>query len=92
MTDEKHPTSAEDGAEALKHSFAVIGAELCDLLHKVAPAEAQAHFRSAHVEALKGLRVLIDRRIERLSAERTKGTAIEVELEAWVGARLISSG
>ncbi len=59
--------------------MSVIGTELYKMLQKIAPREAQQHFKSAHVEALKGLRVLIDRRIENLSSEPTKGTTIQVD-------------
>ena len=78
MTEEKH-TAADNDIEDIKQSMAVIGTELYKMLNKLAPREAQEHFKSAHVEALKGLRVLIDRRIEGLSSERKKGTSIPVE-------------
>lgn len=79
MTDEKHTASADEDVEDIKRSLSVIGTALYKMLHKLAPVEAQEHFKSAHVEALKGLRVLIDSRIERLSSERKKGTTIKVE-------------
>ena len=37
------------------------------------------HFRNSRVEFLKGLRSLLDARIERLSREETKGTRVVVE-------------
>jgi len=37
------------------------------------------HFRNARVEFLKGVRSLIDDRIERLSREERKGTHVVVE-------------
>jgi len=37
------------------------------------------HFRTARVEFLKGIRSLIDSRIEHLSREETKGTRVVVE-------------
>ena len=79
MTEEKQTTGAGDEAAAFKQSVAVIGAELCRLLNAVAPAEAQLHFKKAHVEALKGLRVLIDTRIERMTPDPDKGTPIDIE-------------
>ena len=80
MTDEKARPPDQDDSAAIRQSFSVIGAELCNVLHRIAPAEAQQHFKSAHVEALKGIRVLIDKRIERLSSDSSKkGTSITVE-------------
>jgi len=37
------------------------------------------HFRNSRVEFLKGLRSLLDARIERLSREESKGTRVVVE-------------
>ena len=37
------------------------------------------HFRASHVEFLKGIRSLIDHRIEHLSREEQKGTHVTVE-------------
>jgi hypothetical protein len=37
------------------------------------------HFRNARVEILKGIRSLIDSRIEHLSRNETKGTRVVVE-------------
>ena len=79
MTEEKHTPPADDPADELKRSLSVIGAELYKMMQQLAPPEAQAHFKAAHVETLKGLRALIDSRIEHLSAERKKGTTINVE-------------
>ncbi len=39
----------------------------------------QNHFRNSRVEFLKGLRSLIDDRIEHLSHEERKGTRVTVE-------------
>jgi len=80
MTKEQQPPTGEgDDMGDIKRSFAVIGAELGNVLHKLAPAEARQHFKSAHLEALKGLRVLIDHRIDHLSSDQKKGTSITVE-------------
>jgi hypothetical protein len=43
------------------------------------PAGAGQHFRQARIEFLKGIRALIDHRIERLSRASQKGTRIVVE-------------
>ena len=43
------------------------------------PEEARRHFDAARVEFLKGLRALIDARIEQVSKARAKGEKIAVE-------------
>ena len=55
-------------------------AELKQLLRSLEPPpEAAKHFRNARVEMLKGLRELIDRRIEHLSQPARQGRKIVVE-------------
>ena len=55
-------------------------ADLCDVLRSLgASEEARCHFRSARIEMLKGLRAVIDSRIERLSAEPQKGTSVPID-------------
>ncbi len=61
-------------------AYARLAADICDLLRALAPSEeALGHFRSARVEVLKGVRAVIDSRIERLSRERPKGTAVTID-------------
>ena len=43
------------------------------------PEETQEHFRNARIEMLKGIRTLVDHRIERLSRQAPKGAKITVE-------------
>jgi hypothetical protein len=43
------------------------------------PEEAVRHFRNARIEALKGFRELIDRRIDHLSRPVQRGQKITVE-------------
>jgi len=43
------------------------------------PEEARRHFESARLEILRGLRALLDARIERLSRTSRKGEKIKVE-------------
>ncbi len=43
------------------------------------PEETQEHFRNARVEVLKGIRTLLDARIDRLSKHAQKGTKVTVE-------------
>jgi hypothetical protein len=42
-------------------------------------AKSAEHFRKARVEFLKGLRTIIDERIEKLSQTPPKGTSVPVE-------------
>jgi len=56
------------------------GPVLSELLRRLGPPEqAQRHFYAAKVEFLKGLRALIDARIERISKAHAKGEKISVE-------------
>jgi len=43
------------------------------------PGPAKQHFDQARVEILKGLRALIDHRIEQISKDPQKGTKLTVE-------------
>ena len=53
---------------------------LTDLLRRLGPPEqARHHFESARVEFLKGIRALIDARIEYVSKQGRKGEKIAVE-------------
>lgn len=55
------------------------GPKLTALLSMMMPSgEAGTHFRQAHVELLKGLRSLIDQRIESM-AQPTHGTKLHVD-------------
>ncbi len=45
----------------------------------VMPGPALEHFKASQVEFLKGLRHLLDARIQRMSAAKTHGTSIPVE-------------
>jgi hypothetical protein len=61
-------------------AYARLAADICDLLRALAPPEeALVHFRTARVEVLKGVRAVIDSRIERLSAGRQKGTPVTID-------------
>jgi hypothetical protein len=57
----------------------VAGPQIEAMLGHLWPEETQKHFRAARVEALKGIRTLLDARIERLSKEAPKGTKVTVE-------------
>jgi hypothetical protein len=43
------------------------------------PEQARQHFESARIEMLKGLRALLDARIEQRSKAKTKGEKIAVD-------------
>jgi hypothetical protein len=56
------------------------GPEISQLLKRMGPGEAaESHFKAARVEFLKGLRSMIDRKIEDLSKSESKGTKVSVE-------------
>jgi hypothetical protein len=56
------------------------GPALSELLQRLAPPEAaRGHFETARVEFLKGLRAVLDARIDRHTKARTRGQAIKVE-------------
>ncbi len=57
-----------------------VGPALTDFLQRFGPpAEARRHFESARVEFLKGLRALLDERIEQCSKAKARGEKIKVE-------------
>jgi hypothetical protein len=56
------------------------GPALSDLLRRLGPPEqARRHFETARLEMLKGLRAILDARIEQVSKRSRKGEKIEVE-------------
>ncbi|HVB37351.1 MAG TPA: hypothetical protein VND92_02400 [Vicinamibacterales bacterium] len=65
---------------ATDDAYATLAADFCDLLRTLAPSdEAMNHFRAARLEALKGLRAIIDSRIASRSAERPKGRSVKID-------------
>ncbi len=57
-----------------------LGPALSELRRRLRPPEdARRHFETARLEILKGLRALLDARIERRSKSRNKGEKIPVE-------------
>jgi len=57
-----------------------VGPVLSELLRRLAPpAEARGHFDTARLEFLKGLRALLDARIEHVSKARSRGEKVRVE-------------
>ena len=57
-----------------------LGPALSELLQRFGPPEeARHHFASARLEFLKGLRAVLDARIQQVSNAQAKGEKIEVE-------------
>ncbi len=78
MSEVQQSTTAERQVSA-QESCARIATELWNLLRCLAPSEeVSGHFRAAHVEFLRGVRALIDARIEQLSPEQQKGTSVPI--------------
>jgi hypothetical protein len=76
----KRKPAAARQRPAADEAYARLAADICDLLRALALSEeAIGHFRNARLEVLKGMRAVIDSRIERLSAERPKGTAVTID-------------
>ena len=57
----------------------VAGPQIEAMLGHIWPEETQEHFRAARIEMLKGIRSMLDARIERLSQHNAKGSKITVE-------------
>ena len=57
----------------------VVGPQIEALIDHCWPASTQEHFRNARIEALKGIRSLLDARIEHLARHTQKGTKVPVE-------------
>lgn len=71
MTEHQRPCASSQIVDDLRR----IGSDVHQLLRKMGPSEeASGHFRSARVEFLKGLRQLIDDRIEGISKKPAAGT------------------
>ncbi len=69
--------SARTGPECFCHQAGEAFRKLAELF--TPPEEAEKHFRQARIEMLKGVRGLIDHRIEVLSRTHARGTKITVE-------------
>ena len=57
----------------------VVGPQLESMFQHLWPEETHEHFRNSRIEALKGIRSMLDARIERLSKQSPKGSKITVE-------------
>jgi hypothetical protein len=57
-----------------------LGPAMTEFLRRLGPPEeARRHFDSARVEILKGLRTILDTRIQQATGGRAKGEKIKVE-------------
>ena len=73
--DEKQTTAMPHGC-----FFCTVAApQLEAMFSHLWPEETHEHFRNARIEMLKGVRSLVDARIERLSKHAQKGTKVTVE-------------
>ena len=76
----RRKTTAKRPARAESECFCMgFGPEIARALRSLGSESAGGHFRNARVEVLRGLRALIDHRIETLSKRPGRGAAIEVE-------------
>jgi len=57
----------------------IIEPQIDAIMGHIWPEDTREHFRNARVEVLKGMRSLLDARIERLSQHEKKGTKLAVE-------------
>ncbi len=79
MTDNRSNTEAPCTHEKVDCFCLGAGPKITAMLSKFGPESAMQHFRNARVEILKGMRELIDRRIQELSEDQPKGTKVNVE-------------
>jgi hypothetical protein len=79
MTEEQTEQAECQGRE--RNCFCMgVGPELFAMFRKLGPDAARRHFRNARIEVLKGMRALIDERIEELDRQQEKkGTKVAVE-------------
>jgi hypothetical protein len=57
-----------------------VGPALSELLRRLGPPEgARKHFETARLEILKGIRAILDARIEQVSKRNRKGEKIEIQ-------------
>jgi hypothetical protein len=76
-----------DEQQGATHQHARGGCFFCDIaapqieafMDHVWPKDTREHFRNARVEMLKGVRSMLDARIDRLSKHDAKGTKVTVE-------------
>lgn len=80
MSENEAQTNSECQREQVNCFCMGAGPELFAVFKKLGPDSARHHFRNARVELLKGMRELIDKRIDELSKDQEKkGTTVAVE-------------
>ncbi len=76
----KRKPAAPHRRTSADEAYTSLAADICELLRALAPPEeALGHFRSARLEVLKGVRAVIDSRIQRLSTDRPRGTSVTID-------------
>jgi len=73
--DEKQSTPHSEGCVFCN----IIAPQLDAIMDHMWPENTREHFHNARIEVLKGMRSLLDARIERLSQHEKKGTKVTVE-------------
>lgn len=73
--DEKQSTAQPHGCVFCT----IVGPQIDAIMDHIWPEDTREHFRNARVEVLKGMRGILDARIERLSQHEQKGTKVAVE-------------
>ena len=76
-----------DESQGSPHEHARGGCFFCDIaapqieamMDHVWPQNTREHFRNARIEMLKGMRSMLDARIDHLSKNASKGTRVTVE-------------
>ena len=76
-----------DESQSSAHQHARGGCFFCDIaapqieamMDHVWPQNTREHFRNARIEVLKGMRSMLDARIDHLSKNASKGTRVTVE-------------
>ena len=77
--DEQQGTAQHTGQHAGCFFCTIAAPQIEAFLDHLWPAATREHFRNARVEVLKGMRSMLDARIEHLSKHEQKGTKIAVE-------------
>lgn len=74
MNTSEHRTTCDCGCMG-------VGPAISHIMNNLGPKEAREHFRASRVEFLKGMRALLDARIDYLSRTETQsaGTTVPVE-------------
>ena len=79
--DTKSTTESTHHGEHYRQCYCMDAREMLSRVTEVfgIPEDVSDHFRQARIEVLKGIRGILDHRIERLSRMNRKGTRVTVE-------------